>query len=185
MERKKTALILIVLLIAITMAPLAGARVPAYESKYAKPPEELSDGCGALFVLNLAHHNVFSREMILYQFESGQRANISFRPDGKFDDRYLPGRYNLTLLDGNGGQPERTEFKITKGGRTDVIFIGHAISGPGKKEPVCHEEQIWHCGYWTWDPQRVCHRGHCWWVWIPVWHPGYWETITVCEGETR
>jgi len=135
-------------------------------------------GTGSLTVRVLCAHNLFSKEMILSNdLAPDESISVYLLPDGTFNDRYIAGKYTLILLDGNGAHPETQQFTIYEDQNTLVTFIGHAISTyeppATNTTPVCHDERVWHPGFWT----CFYWHGHC----IPVYHHGYWETIEVCE----
>jgi hypothetical protein len=136
----------------------------------------------------LCHHNLFSQEILVkYTAENWSNArHIYLQPDGLFNDRFAPGIYELELLDGNGGQPEYRTTEITEGYLTQVVFIGHAISGAASTPTITPTTTPtiapceWHPGYWTYEMKWTCRDGDsisilcCRWIVVPVWHEG-WE----------
>ena len=60
-------------------------------------------------------------------------------PDGTFEMQLIPGRYDLFLKDGNGGQPEQSTALIIAGMTSypERELLGHAYSGsPEVTEPI-------------------------------------------------
>lgn len=86
--------------------------------------------------------------------------------DGSIDIRLIPGKYDLYLPDGNGGQPEYSTALITAGKTSypERELLGHAYSGEPEKEiipgPDCHTHKTW---IFEWGWVRHCYRGFCWW----------------------
>jgi hypothetical protein len=111
----------------------------------------------------MCHHNLISKDFTIQpvsnpqniQFTNGYLVNKEYTdlfekignattselyPDGTWDTRTSPGIYVITLLDGNGGQPEYVVVQITANYRSDVIFIGHAVTFWNTQlppEPAC------------------------------------------------
>ena len=111
-----------------------------------------TDWCGALHIQTLTHHALIGAEFTIQRinpinvtFVNGARiqkeqaealetiapANtFTLDHNGAFDDRYVRGAvFLVTLLDGNGGQPEYAIAEIFEFHRTDVVFVGHGVSG--------------------------------------------------------
>jgi len=175
---------LMIILVLLIILPVAGL------NQYMSVPVDTGDGLGTLEISVLCHHNLFSNKMyIKWKAENwSQSREIQLSPDGLYDGRYLPGIYDVWLVDGNGGQSEYQTLEITKGELTSVFFIGHAVSGPGISEPVPTVSP-------TVEPtqtpiptvlptitpiptqiptvtptptQTPCHI-------VKIWHPGYWS----------
>ena len=100
-------------------------------------------------------------------------------PDGTFEMQLIPGRYDLFLKDGNGGQSEHSTALITAGMTSypERELLGHAYAGSPEPEPEvspapdCHTHRIWifgHFGYYETHPH---------WRWIP----GHWYTWECCR----
>jgi hypothetical protein len=105
-------------------------------------------GTGHIYVDVRCQHNLFSQEMILTSFTANEAVSVYLTPDGKFDAELPPGDYVLILLDGNAGHREYRFFTVRSGEITHIDqFIGHAISGGGRKG---------RCG-----DVRVCTGGVC------------------------
>ena len=116
----------------------------------------------------------------------GQSAPIPLDPD----------TYRVGVTDGNGGQPESQIFKLGEDEHKVVVLLGHAVSsshkgthedGPDEPvEPVCITTKEWIPGYYTEEKVWECYgysRQSCKCEWITkcVWHPGHWESKTVCK----
>jgi len=127
--------------------------VTGVASKYVPTDNSIpTDGCGALYIQTLTHHALIGSEFTLQRinpenltFVNGARiqkeqaesletvapANtFTLNHVGAFDDRYAKGSvFLITLLDGNGGQPEYALAEMFEFHRTDVVFMGHGVSG--------------------------------------------------------
>lgn len=173
--------------------------IPTMAGYYEPVLQDMGDGNGTLYIGVLCHHNLFSKDVLIKE-ENGTWSwaeDIVLNPSGYYEARYRPGKYNLWLLDGNGGHPEFQNATVYEGYQTKVTFIGHAVSGHGDPEPTpttvptitptpqptitptptlppepC---KVWIPGYMTWVHQYICCGCNCYWVWIPHWTPGYWS----------
>ena len=89
----------------------------------------VDDLTGSLFINVRCRHNLISRGMVLTNNIAPRiKLTLYLRPDGFYDDRFIPGDYTLVLLDGNAGQPETQSFSVVARHSTFVSFIGHAVS---------------------------------------------------------
>lgn len=119
-----------------------------------------TDWCGALHIQTLTHHALIGAEFTIQRinpinvtFVNGARiqkeqaealetiapANtFTLDHNGAFDDRYVRGAvFLVTLLDGNGGQPEYAIAEIFEFHRTDVVFVGHGVGSGGSVDVAC------------------------------------------------
>ncbi len=148
-----------------TLASMANARelgtgtlYPNY--KVAEIVMNTGDGMGALYIQDLCHHNLISKEFTVQEVKNlkniqftnanlvskeftelfdkvGNVTTYELDPSGQWDKRMKPGFYVVILLDGNNGQPEYAVVQIKENYRNDIIFIGHAVSmGDGKTQVV-------------------------------------------------
>ena len=154
MKTKMTILGVMLLLIVVAMSPVsAGGYVPIQQFS--------GNGVGTLEIGVLCHHNLFSKEMIiervtdvntvpftngarvdahnydLYEKVPGTAMEIELNMGGRYDDLLVPGIYGIKLIDGNGGQPEYAIAQVFDGGKTTVMFIGHAVSNRGERQEFC------------------------------------------------
>jgi len=97
--------------------------------------------------------------------------------DGTFEMQLIPGRYDLFLKDGNGGQPEHSTALITAGltSYPEKELLGHAYAGSPEEEIApasdCHTHRIWIFGHLEYF------ESHPHWRWIP----GHWYTWECCK----
>lgn len=155
-----------------------GLLFPNY--KVVPVPTDTGDGLGALYIQLMCHHNLISKDFTIQpvknpkniQFTNGKvvpkefadlfekvgnATLIDLYPTGGWDKRVFPGIYVVTLLDGNGGQPETAVVQVYENYRSDVIFIGHAVSMSNVQEatpePTCPSATG---GTWNkWHPFRA------------------------------
>lgn len=155
-----------------------GMMFPNY--KVVPVPTDKGDGLGALYIQLMCHHNLISKDFTVQvvknpkgiQFTNGKVVPKEFADlfekvgnatlleldhTGGWDKRVLPNIYVVTLLDGNGGQPETAVVQVFENYRSDVIFIGHAVSMSNVQEapsqPSC---PIATGGSWNkWHPFRA------------------------------
>ena len=147
---KKIGLMIIVIVLAMCMV------VPAMAATPIPIPQMGEDGwvnpTGALYVSITCHHNLISKDVLIYRIEDNNTIffvngalvaketydmvpkmmdypkTMLLNEGGQFDVFFHPGSYALKLNDGNGGQPEYALATLYQGGKTSVIFIGHAVS---------------------------------------------------------
>ncbi len=111
---------------------------------------------------------------------------VELLTDGSMPEGAIPlgaGEYTAYLQRGNGAQPETQNFKIGGGQVTYVPFIGDSIPtvvvkeapAPTPTDPEC--VNVYHPGYVEWKKVKVCGHHGCCWIWVPVYHCGYWEKV--------
>ena len=202
--------------------------VTGVSSKYVPTDNTVpTDYMGTLYVQTLTYHALIGAEITIQRVEptfgftngaliqsdvaaklsnasTSQILSKSLNPRGTYEERLVPGIFLVTLLDGNGGQPEYALGEVFEFYKTDVGFLGHGISGgSGNAERAtvynileatygateCHDEidvpAHEEYRYWMWG------HGH-WSEWSdheP--HHGYYEHRhvdatykTVCTGTT-
>lgn len=158
MEIKKIGFIFMVLMLTMLIAPVMAA-TPVPEPKMGE--DGWVNPTGALYVSLMCHHNLISKDVLIYRIADDNKIffvngalvsketydmvpkmtdypkTMKLNEGGQFDVFFSPGSYALKLNDGNGGQPEYALVTLYQGGRTDVVFIGHAVSfDHGKKQCV-------------------------------------------------
>ena len=135
---RSTKIIAVFILLALAIGFASAVPYRDYTMKYSPIPTFSTDGTGALYVTTLCHHNLFSKDFSIQRVVGNStvgRAKVFYlRPDGTFDERFSFGTYRITLIDGNGGQPEITTVEIRDGENSYVTFIGHAITA--KSDPI-------------------------------------------------
>jgi hypothetical protein len=116
---QNTKVIIILLAILMATSLIVGETAP------------IPDGMGTLEISVRCEHNLFSKDVLIQPTGEDWHwaKNIKLSPDGTYTDRFLPGTYDLWLLDGNGGQPEYASITIYEGYLSKTRFIGHAVSG--------------------------------------------------------
>jgi len=131
----------------------------AYESKYVPTDNSIkTDGCGELNVQTSNYHSLIGSTITIdllkntenLTFVNGARidkmvadalvkdgapATKELDHTGRFNDRMAPGIFLITLLDGNGGQPEYAIAQVVLSQKTHVDFIGHGVSMGGAPKP--------------------------------------------------
>jgi len=108
-------------------------------SRYVPTEQWRSDGTGSLYISVLCHHSLFSQlAFIRHEGESwAWPIWITLSPDGTWEGRLPAGRYDVWLLDGNGGHSEwRYGIEVFPDYQTVITFIGHAVSGRGDIVPA-------------------------------------------------
>jgi hypothetical protein len=117
-----------------------------------------TDGCGELNIQTLTHNALIGADFTIervdatnHTFVNGNRVakevadsytnesdviNRVLDHNGRYNDRVIPGVYRITLLDGNGAQPEYAIVEATEGQKADVVFQGHGVS-MGDENTVC------------------------------------------------
>jgi hypothetical protein len=126
------------------------------------------DGKGALYIMLSCHHNLISTSFTLQSLNNtnnvnyvngnlvvkdftdlfekvGNETTYELNHNGEWDTRIEPGLYLVTLLDGNGGQPEYAIVRVVEKHSVYVVFIGHGVSmgSDDKEEVVCYVSPAW------------------------------------------
>ena len=144
MNANKILLLLVILMACVTPALAVGKfyenKIVPYDgvAEFNALPQNLY---GTLQVHLRSSDNFLTPEIgIRNQIEpNGTFRFFPILPDGTFEMQLIPGRYDLFLQDGNGGQPEHSTALVVAGMTSypERELLGHAYAGsPEVTEPV-------------------------------------------------
>lgn len=144
-------IIALVALVALVVPAFAATSEQAiYSSKYVAIDNSVPNE-GYLYVFDNVRNNVYSNAITIQPVESnaaipitngakvtkefvdlftpsGEAINTTLGGSGNYDTPLAPGTYAVTLHYGQAGLPEYAMVKIVAGQRTDVMFLGTALS---------------------------------------------------------
>ena len=129
---KATALaVLGLVLVAFLMVPMVAASNAdndLYTSKYAATPQT-TETLGMMKGQLRAGMPGLTTGVNVTELSTGAVRTLEILPDGTFEMTGTPGRYLITIADGNGGQPEHAYFNIVAGqvSQIESELLGHAI----------------------------------------------------------
>jgi len=144
MNANKIFLLLVILMACVTPALAVGKfyenKIVPYDgvAEFNALPQNLY---GTLQVHLRSSDNFLTPEIgIRNQLEpNGTFRFFPILPDGTFEMQLIPGRYDLFLQDGNGGQPEHSTALVVAGMTSypERELLGHAYAGsPEVTEPI-------------------------------------------------
>jgi len=120
-------LVLVAFLVMPVMA--ANADNDLYTSKYAATPQ-YAEKYGIMKGQLRAGMPGLTKGVNVTELATGIVTPLEIKPDGTFEATDLtPGRYLITIADGNGGQPEQAYFNAVAGqvSQIESELLGHAI----------------------------------------------------------
>ena len=123
--------VLALVLVAFLMVPMVAASNAdndLYTSKYAATPQT-TETLGMMTGQLRAGMPGLTTGVSVTELATGAVRTLEIRPDGTFEMTGTPGRYLITIADGNGGQPEQAYFNIVAGqvSQIESELLGHAI----------------------------------------------------------
>jgi len=131
MKATVVAIIAMVLMAFLVMPVMAAnADNGLYTSKYAATSPDFAK-FGRMEGALRSHENLMGASINMTEVATGIVTVIKISPDGTFEANDLtPGQYIVTLADGNGGQPESSEFTAVAGVTSTLVkqLLGHAVS---------------------------------------------------------
>ena len=120
------ALVLMAFLVVPVMA--ANSDNDLYTNKYAATPQT-TETLGMMKGQLRAGMPGLTTGVNVTELATGAVRTLEILPDGTFEMTGTPGRYLITIADGNGGQPEHAYFNIVAGqvSQIESELLGHAI----------------------------------------------------------
>ena len=120
------ALVLMAFLVVPVMA--ANSDNDLYTNKYAATPQT-TETLGMMKGQLRAGMPGLTTGVNVTELATGAVRTLEILPDGTFEITGTPGRYLITIADGNGGQPEHAYFNIVAGqvSQIESELLGHAI----------------------------------------------------------
>jgi hypothetical protein len=130
--------VFIVLLALLLVSPVAAyAADDGFVNKYHDYNPLLTADSGTGMVFFHIRAGGSAQDLNITVSRDNKSTTYTVNPDGNYDTRLVPGEFTALLKRGNADQPEWQNFTVYQQARTDVVFLGDAVSSVGEGRPYC------------------------------------------------